>query len=143
MKFNKRIIAALIAGVISSTGVVHAKETPTKLIDARADRTQYSPYINDTYPDNVYFGDTHVHTSYSTDAGFFGNSIGPEEAYRFAKGEVVTASSGLKTNLLRPLDFLVVADHAENLGLAPLIEEHSPPITKNKWGKQVYDSVKA
>ncbi|MCH9049233.1 MAG: DUF3604 domain-containing protein [Proteobacteria bacterium] len=43
-------------------------------IDARADRTQYSPYINDTYPDTIYYGDTHVHTSYSTDAGFFGKS---------------------------------------------------------------------
>jgi Protein of unknown function (DUF3604) len=45
----------------------------------------------------------------------------PDEAYRFAKGEVVTSSTGLKAKLARPLDFLVVADHSENLGLAPLL----------------------
>ena len=115
----------------------------TSLVDARASRTEYAPYLEDSYPDNVYFGDTHLHTSYSTDAGFFGNRLAPDAAYRFAKGEVVTSSTGVKTNLLRPLDFLVVADHAENLGLAPLIEEDSTIVTKHKWGKQVYDLVKA
>jgi hypothetical protein len=143
MKLNKKAIAVFITVVISSAGAVQAKDAPTKLIDARADRSEYSPYLNDTYPDNVYYGDTHVHTSYSTDAGFFGTRIGPDEAYRFAKGEVVTSSTGLKTNLLRPLDFLVVADHSENLGLAPLIHEDSPMIMDHKWGKQVYDLVKA
>ena len=143
MKLNKKVIAVFITGVISNTGLVQAKDTPTTLIDARAERTYYSPYLNDTYPDNVYYGDTHLHTSYSTDAGFFGNRIGPEEAYRFAKGEIVISSIGVKARILRPLDFLVVADHAENLGLAPLIEEDSPVVTKHKWGKQVYDLVKA
>jgi len=127
----------------SGASEVQTKNVATVLVDARAGRKQYSPYINDTYPDNVYYGDTHLHTSYSTDAGFFGNRLVPDAAYRFAKGEVVTASSGLKTNLLRPLDFLVVADHAENLGLAPLIEEDSPIVMEHKWGKQVYDLVKA
>ncbi len=75
IKFNKRIIVVFMAGVISSVGAVQAKDTPTKLIDARADRTQYSSYINDTYPDTVYYGDTHVHTSYSINAGFFGTSL--------------------------------------------------------------------
>jgi len=112
----------------SGASEVQTKNVATVLVDA---------------PDNVYYGDTHLHTSYSTDAGFFGNRLVPDAAYRFAKGEVVTASSGLKTNLLRPLDFLVVADHAENLGLAPLIEEDSPIVMEHKWGKQVYDLVKA
>ena len=53
---------------------------------------EYSPFINDSFPNQVFFGDTHLHTSYSTDAGLFGNSLGPEEAYRFARGEVVTSS---------------------------------------------------
>ena len=137
--------ATLVVGIISSAvaGIAQAKDTPTKLIDARSNRTDYVLNVKDTYPDNVYFGDTHLHTSYSTDAGFFGNRIGPNEAYSFAKGEVVTSSTGIETKLLRPLDFLVVADHAENLGLAPLIEEDSPIITKHKWGKKVYDAYKA
>jgi hypothetical protein len=128
---------------LASSIIVQGKESPTKLLEARAERQEYAPYTKDKYPDNVYFGDTHLHTSYSTDAGFLGNRIGPEEAYRFAKGEVITSSTGVKTNILRPLDFLVVADHAENLGLAPLIEEDSPLVTEHKWGKKVYDLVKS
>ena len=73
----------------------------------------YSPYPEQTFPNQVFFGDTHVHTTYSADAGMVGNTLGPDAAYRFAKGEVVTSSTGLKTRLARPLDFLVVTDHAE------------------------------
>ncbi len=106
-------------------------------------RDSYAPYLEDDYPDNVYFGDTHLHTSYSTDAGLFGNVLGPEEAYRFAKGYEVTASMGVKTRLLRPLDFLVVTDHAENLGLSPMIQESNPDLLKIAWGKKIHDLTKA
>jgi len=104
---------------------------------------EYSPYLNYNYPDQVFFGDTHLHTSYSTDAGMFGNSVGPDEAYRFAKGEVVTSSTGVRARLLRPLDFLVVADHAENMGLSPMIAESNPDLLKSDWGRKVHDLVKA
>jgi hypothetical protein len=143
MKLNKIIFTALIAGVVSNTGMVLAEDSPTSLKSARDGHKGYSPYINDSYPDNVYFGDTHLHTSFSTDAGFFGNRLDPDAAYRFSKGEVVTSSTGVKTKVLRPLDFLVVADHAENLGLAPLIHEDSPIVMNHKWGKKVYELVKA
>ena len=81
----------------------------------------YSPYPGQDFPNQVFFGDTHLHTTYSADAGLIGNTLGPDEAYRFAKGETVTSSTGLPARLSRPLDFLVVADHAENLGTAPLL----------------------
>jgi hypothetical protein len=108
----------------------------------------YSPYVERTTADSslaegVYWGDTHLHTSYSTDAGMMGNSLGPEEAYRFARGEEVLTSHGMRARLIRPLDFLVVADHAENLGLAPFIEESHPELLKSEWGKAVHDMVKA
>jgi hypothetical protein len=63
------------------------------------------------FPNSVYFGDTHLHTSYSTDAGMAGNTVGPAEAYRFALGYEVTSSTGQRAKLKRPLDFLVIADH--------------------------------
>ena len=91
----------------------------------------------------MFFGDTHLHTSYSTDAGMIGNRLGPEEAYRFARGETVKSSTGLPARLGRPLDFLVVADHAENLGLAPMIAESNPELLKSEWGRKVHDLVKA
>jgi hypothetical protein len=108
----------------------------------------YSPYVERTAADSnlaegVYWGDTHLHTSYSTDAGMMGNTLGPEEAYRFARGEEVLTSHGLRARLIRPLDFLVVSDHAENLGLAPFIAESNPELLKSEWGRTVYDLVKA
>ena len=71
------------------------------------------------HPTKVFFGDTHLHTSMSMDAGAFGNRLGVEDAYRFARGEEVMASSGQKAKLSRPLDFLVVADHSDNMGFCP------------------------
>ena len=104
---------------------------------------EYSPYLYQSYPNRVFWGDTHLHTSYSTDAGMVGNTLGPDEALRFAKGEMVISSTGVKARLIRPLDFLVIADHAENLGLPPMIEESNPELLRDPWGKKVYDMVKA
>ena len=72
-----------------------------------------------------------------------GTVLGPEEAYRFARGEAVKSNHGLPVQLQRPLDFLVVSDHAENLGLVALIAESNPELLKSAWGKTVHDLVKA
>ncbi|MEO0698786.1 MAG: DUF3604 domain-containing protein, partial [Pseudomonadota bacterium] len=68
------------------------------------------------FPDRPYWGDTHLHTDNSVDAFGFGTRLGPEAALRFARGEEVTATTGAKTQLSRPLDFLVIADHSDGLG---------------------------
>ena len=111
--------------------------------DEKLGQPEYSPYINRSYANQVLWGDTHLHTSYSTDAGMIGNYLGPDDAFRFARGDTVRASAGVRARLVRPLDFLVVADHAENLGLAPLIAESNPDLLRNPWGKQAHDLVKA
>lgn len=103
---------------------------------------QYSPYVENKYPKRIYWGDTHLHSSYSTDAGMIGNRLGPEEAYKFARGEEVVASGGVRAKLSRPLDFLVVADHAENLGLAPMIAESNKDLLKSEFGKHISSLVK-
>ena len=69
------------------------------------------------YPTKVYQGDTHLHTDLSMDAGAFGNRIGMDEAYKFARGEEVTSTTGIKTKLSRPLDFLAITDHSDGMGL--------------------------
>ena len=79
----------------------------------------YSPHVDNPYPTNVYWGDTHVHTALSGDAFAMGARLTPDDAYRFAKGETVRANGGEEVRLRRPLDFLMVADHAENLGVLP------------------------
>ncbi len=76
----------------------------------------FSPYAGRNFPTAVYWGDTHVHTSNSLDARAFGNILGPEQAYRLARGEEVTASHGQAVKLSRPLDWLVVADHSDAMG---------------------------
>ena len=106
-------------------------------------KAEYCPYLDHGYPDRVYFGDTHLHTAYSTDAGMMGCRLGPEEAYRFARGEEVTSSTGVRARLQRPLDFLVVSDHSENLGLAPMIAESNPDLLKTEFGRRVHDFVKS
>jgi predicted small secreted protein len=67
-------------------------------------------------PERVFWGDTHLHTSNSVDAFGFGVRLDPEAALRFAKGEEVTATTGMKAKLARPLDFLVITDHSDALG---------------------------
>ena len=68
---------------------------------------------------------------------------GPDEAYRFARGEQVLSSTGQPARLRRPYDFLVVADHAENLGLAPMIAASDPLVLQNPTGKRWHDMVSA
>ena len=108
----------------------------------------YSPYVErarvgSNFAEGVYWGDTHLHTSYSTDAGMVGTRVSPAEAYRFARGEEVTTSTGQRARLVRPLDFLVVADHSENLGLAPMIAESNRDLLQTEYGRKLHDLVKA
>jgi hypothetical protein len=101
----------------------------------------YSPYVNRNYPTRPFFGDTHLHTSFSMDAGAFGARLGPREAYRFARGEQVTSSSGLPVRLSRPLDFLVVADHSDGMGFFPMILAGEPKIMADPQGRKWHDMI--
>ncbi|MFK7840927.1 MAG: DUF3604 domain-containing protein [Sphingorhabdus sp.] len=78
---------------------------------------------NTAYPEQVFWGDTHLHTDNSIDAFGFGNRLDAEAALRFARGEEVTATKGDKAALSRPLDFLVIADHSDAMGATKAIME--------------------
>ena len=97
---HRRVILslALVLSLVSLHGIAEDRTPPT-------------------HPKQVYWGDTHVHTHMSVDAFALGTRLTSEEAYRFAKGEIVRAAGGVELRLRRPLDFLLVADHAENLGI--------------------------
>jgi len=105
--------------------------------------TAYSPYAGRDFATDVYWGDTHLHTDISMDAGAFGNRLGLDEAYRFARGEQVNATNGGPVRLSRPLDFLVVADHSDNMGFFPDMLAGAPHILKDPTGKDWYERVKA
>jgi hypothetical protein len=111
--------------------------------DFEPPKREYSPYADDHYPNRVYFGDTHLHSSWSTDAGMAGATLPPDVAYRVSRGEEVISHLGWRVKLIRPLDFLVLADHAENLGLADYIRRSDPIILGNETGKRWHDLVKS
>jgi hypothetical protein len=93
------------------------------------------------YPTRVFFGDTHLHTSFSFDAGTFGARLGPDAAYSFAKGGELLSSTGVKAKLAKPLDFLVVADHSENLGFFPRLLTGDKQILAHPKGKEWHDAI--
>jgi hypothetical protein len=101
----------------------------------------YSPYAGRNFPTMVLWGDTHLHTSLSLDARAFGATLGLEEAYRFARGEEVTASHGERVKLSRPLDWLVVADHSDALGAMNKIIEGDPNLMRDSTIKDWHDRI--
>ena len=132
---KRRSVLQLLTAVLFGATNVYAQS----LLPLGEATETYSPFVGVDYPDRVFFGDTHLHTAYSTDAGLVGATLGPDEAYRFAKGHAVTSSMGIPAQLKRPLDFLVIADHAENLGLPIALSEASPELLSNEWGQLMYD----
>ena len=102
----------------------------------------YSPYAGRNFPTQVYWGDTHLHTNLSLDARAFGVTLGPEEAYRFARGEEVTASHGERVKLSRPLDWLVVTDHSDAMGAMNEIVAGNPDLMVDPVLKDWHDRLK-
>ncbi|PLW69844.1 DUF3604 domain-containing protein [Pseudohalioglobus lutimaris] len=96
----------------------------------------YSPHVALQPPRALLWGDTHLHSSLSTDAFGFGVTLGPEAAYRFASGETVTSTHGEPARLARPLDFVVLADHAESFGLMNRVQEGDKRLIANDKAAQ-------
>ncbi|MGI9373823.1 MAG: DUF3604 domain-containing protein, partial [Hyphomicrobiales bacterium] len=128
-----------IAGVSTASEPAPDKESLEKAFTVK----KYSPYADRNFPDKILWGDTHLHTALSFDAGSFGNRLSPDDAYKFAKGHEVTSSTGYKARLSRPLDFLVIADHSDNMGLFTRIFEGHPDIVGDEEGKRIYDKIQA
>jgi hypothetical protein len=103
----------------------------------------YSPYAGRNFPTRPLFGDTHVHTGMSMDAGAAGARLLPADAYRFARGEQVMASSGQPVKLSRPLDFLVVSDHSDNMGFFPNLIAGDPSSLADPTGRKWYDMIQS
>ena len=120
----------------SLTGFAHAQEAPVAsddigIMDPVATANAFpergfSPYAGRNYPTRVFWGDQHVHTGWSVDAGAFGATLGPEEALRFARGEQVMSSLGEPAKLSRPLDWAAITDHSDAAGVIFEIRDGNP-----------------
>lgn len=146
MNFRLWIVVAVMIGCSAhaqtpdergqyQTGVYMEKE------NMKAPQKEFSPYAGRGFPTEVYFGDTHLHTALSVDAGIFGNRLGMEDAYRFCRGEEVTSSTGYRAKLSRPLDFVVIADHSDGMGFFTMLAEGDPKVMKAEEGRRWHQSI--
>lgn len=112
------------------------------LLESAAAAADYSRHAAEDFPMELYFGDTHVHSSFSMDANAVGNTrLSPGDAYRFAKGEAVVANSGMTAKLDQPIDFLVVSDHAEYMGLLPALRDADARLLAEPAGAALYKQL--
>lgn len=133
------LAVCVLPAAAQDTGTLD-KESADRMYPAKP---PYSPYVDRNFPTRPYFGDTHVHTSFSFDAGAFGARLGPRDAYRFAKGEEVTSSSGQRVKLSRALDFLVVADHSDGFGFFPLLLGGAPAVMADPQGRRWNEMIRS
>ena len=126
-----------------SSAALAQDQVPTRDAVARSiGKAEFSPYAGREYPTRVFWGDTHLHTAISVDAGTMCR-LGQEDAFRFARGEEVVATTGIRAKLSRPLDFLVIADHAEMYGLMPQLLSGDPEILATEKGKRWYEMLQS
>ncbi|HSE13674.1 MAG TPA: DUF3604 domain-containing protein [Rudaea sp.] len=148
-----RLITATLAGALAAVGfslsAYGAEQSDIGQADqatlekAYPTKPAYSPYAGRDFPTRPFFGDTHLHTSFSMDAGAFGARLGPRDAYRFARGEEVTSSTGQPAKLSRPLDFLVVSDHSDGFGFFPQLMSGDPQLLATPQGRKWYDLIQS
>lgn len=134
-----------IAGLVDDADRYGAPYTPDPA--RRVELEDYSPYAGRDYPTLPLFGDTHLHTANSGDAFMGGNRLTPEQAYRFARGEEIVSSTGVPAKLSRPLDFVVISDHAEGLGVITQVYEGNPSFTTDttlaRWNRMMKEGGEA
>ena len=120
----RHLLAILAIGVFASSGQA-------------GERQPYSPHVNHDFPSKVLFGDVHVHTGLSGDAGGSGTRLMPGDAYRFARGEQVVSNTGQPVRLSQPYDFLAIADHTDGMGVIKDILEGAPNIMADPYGREL------
>ena len=137
---GKRLLlstAIVWAGIVGAASALAQENVVTE--KDFADQRVYSPYADRAYADQVFFGDTHFHTELSFDAGLIGTTLDVHDGFRIARGETVISNTGQPVQLIRPLDFLVITDHSELIGLATAINESSPLLLADPWGKWIHE----
>ena len=134
------VFATLVLGI--STGAAQEFQTEQEDTEVVLAPDAFSPYAGRTFPTRPLWGDSHLHTEVSVDAGTM-NRLSQADAFRFARGEEVTTTHGLRAKLSRPLDWLVVSDHAEMYGLMPQLLAGDVQVLSNEQGRIWYEALTA
>jgi hypothetical protein len=147
MRTQRALLCGLAACLVSALALPVLADTPQSVVaDKQAvkeafKKPGYSPYAGRGFPTKVLWGDTHLHTSLSLDARAFGVTLGPEEAFRFARGDEVTTTHGERVKLSRPLDWLVVSDHSDAMGTMNEIVAGNPTLLRDPKVKDWHDRI--
>ena len=147
MNTARSAITFLLATIAMLMGQANAQELPAhpvdpKMLSEKYKGKSYSPYARRDFPNALLWGDSHLHTSNSMDAGGAGNILDADAAYRFAKGEEVVSSLGIPVRLSRPLDWLAVTDHTDNMGFIVDLLAGKDEILANPTGRDWYERSK-
>jgi hypothetical protein len=137
-----KLLTCVLGGLVLAHSGAFASPPQVTSEDFVEERV-YSPYAGRNYPDEVLFGDMHFHTDLSFDAGLIGTRLDVDAGYRFARGEKLISNSGQPVQLIRPLDYLVITDHAEFMGLASMIRESSSLLLSMPWGQWIHERFNA
>ncbi|MFV8820007.1 DUF3604 domain-containing protein [Haliea sp. E17] len=124
------VIPLLAAGCQKSEPPPAVTAAPEPAAEAVAVAPAPEPAVP-AYPVTAWFGDTHVHTGWSADAGMDGAITTPEDAYRFARGEVVKSNTGLDAQISKPYDWFLVSDHSDGMGTINQIIDGNPEMLAN------------
>ncbi len=138
-----RLSVCLVSLVLAPTSALSDAVPSEEAAEGLFQDQPYSPYANRSFPERPLWGDTHLHTGLSLDAGAFGNTLLPDEAWRFAKGEQVISSTGQPVRLSRPLDWMVLTDHTDLMGFAPDLQAGKPGVLSDPKGLEWYEGYKA
>jgi hypothetical protein len=132
----------LAATMLATASLILCRPAGADQIAAKPPNTaNHLPFSEPTrtdLPPRVLFGDMHLHTDSSFDAGTFGTKLGPEDAFRFARGDEVVSTTGIPAKLRRPLDFLLVSDHSDYMGLPLALRYGDPGVLATPLGKKWY-----
>jgi hypothetical protein len=146
MKILISFLTIMLFAIFMCGSVTAQKQVGEMTMDTEEGKTifkkpSYSPYAGRNFPTQVYWGDTHLHTSNSLDARAFGVTLGPEEAYRLARGEEIITTHGMNIKLSRPLDWLVVADHSDAMGAMNEIIAGNPDLLRDPVVKDWHERI--
>ena len=135
----KRVSIA-VALVISVLALSACKpKAPTSGDQTNTDKS--AAPAESAYPVRAYFGDTHVHTGWSADAGLDGAVTSPEDAFRLASGQEIKSNTGQAVKLRRPLDWMVITDHSDAMGTISEIAAGNPKMISDPFLKKMYEAL--
>ncbi|MDF0673606.1 MAG: DUF3604 domain-containing protein [Nitrospira sp.] len=147
--FRISAIVVLVVGLSTAPWALAHEQSDIGSADKAAlekvhpSKPAYSPYAGRNFPTRPLFGDQHLHTSFSMDAGAFGARLTPRDAYRFARGEELVSNTGQPVKLSRPLDWLVVSDHSDGFGFFPQLMSGDPELLATPQGRKWYDQIRS